>query len=47
MKTTKDKAAAALGRRGGLARARKMTKAQRSEAARKAVNERWRKKGRL
>jgi hypothetical protein len=36
-------AAAELGRKGGKARAKKMTKAERSEACRKAVNERWRK----
>jgi hypothetical protein len=41
----KDPAAVALGRKGGLkggkARAAKMTKNQRSEAARKAANARW------
>lgn len=42
----KDPAAVALGRRGGLkggkARAAKMTKKERSEAARKAARARWR-----
>jgi hypothetical protein len=41
----KDAAAVALGRRGGLkggkARAAKLTPAQRSESARKAVRARW------
>ena len=41
----KDPAAVALGRRGGLkgglARAAKMTKVQRSESARKAAKSRW------
>jgi hypothetical protein len=41
----KDPAAVALGRKGGLkggpARARKMTKKQRSEAAKKAARARW------
>ena len=41
----KDPAAVALGRKGGLkggkARAAKMTKAQRSAAARKAARARW------
>ena len=43
---TKDPAAVALGRKGGLkggkARAAKMTKKQRSEAAKKAARARWR-----
>lgn len=39
----KNKAAAALGKKGGRARAKNMTKAQRSEAARKAVEARWEK----
>ena len=34
-------AAAALGRLGGIARRKAMTKAQRSENARKAANTRW------
>jgi hypothetical protein len=44
----KDPAAVALGRKGGLkggkARAAKMTKAQRSESARKAARARWTKR---
>lgn len=44
----KDPLAVELGRRGGLkggkARAKKMTKKQRSEAARKAAKARWRKR---
>ena len=43
----KDPAAVALGRKGGLkggkARAAKMTKEERSEAARKAAKARWKK----
>ena len=38
-----DKNAAALGRKGGLARALALTPAQRSASARKAALERWRK----
>lgn len=45
--TGKDPIAVELGRRGGLkggkARAKNMTKKQRSEAARKAANARWKK----
>ncbi len=37
----KDKAAVALGRKGGKARAAKLTKEQRSEIARKAAQKRW------
>ena len=37
----KDPAAAELGRRGGKARAEKMTAEQREEAARKAASKRW------
>lgn len=37
----KNTAAVELGRRGGKARARKLTAEQRSEAARKAVEARW------
>ena len=37
----KDEAAACLGRRGGAARAKKLTPEQRSEIARKAAAERW------
>ena len=44
---SKDSAAVALGRKGGLkggkARAEKMTPEERSESARKAANARWRK----
>ena len=46
-RTTKNPAAVALGRLGGLkggkARAQKLTAGERSEAARKAANARWRK----
>lgn len=38
----KDKAAQALGRKGGKARAKKMTPEQRAEIARKAAEARWR-----
>jgi hypothetical protein len=41
----KDKAAQLLGRRGGKARAAKMTPEQRAEAARQAARMRWRKSG--
>jgi hypothetical protein len=37
----KDKAAAELGRRGGKARAERLTPEQRAEAARKAAASRW------
>jgi hypothetical protein len=37
----KDPAAAALGRKGGAARARAMTPKQRAEIARKAAKARW------
>jgi len=37
----KDKAAQALGRKGGKARAAKLTPEQRSEIARKAAAKRW------
>jgi hypothetical protein len=37
----KDKAAAELGRKGGKARAERMTAEQRAEAARKAASSRW------
>jgi len=37
----KDPAAVALGRKGGEARAKKLTSSQRKSAARKAVNTRW------
>ncbi len=39
----KDEGAASLGRKGGVARAAKMTPEARSEAARKAVAKRWQK----
>jgi hypothetical protein len=38
----KDKAAVELGRKGGKARAEKMTPEQRADAARKAAAKRWR-----
>ncbi|MCA1571677.1 MAG: histone H1 [Chloroflexi bacterium] len=45
----KDPAAVALGRRGGLkggaARAKKLSPAERSEIARKAASTRWKKQG--
>lgn len=37
----KDPAAVAMGRKGGKARASKLTKEQRSEIARKAAEKRW------
>jgi 2-keto-3-deoxy-6-phosphogluconate aldolase len=37
----KNAAAVALGRRGGLARAKKMSKARRAQIARKAAKRRW------
>jgi len=40
----KDKAAQSLGRRGGKARAQKMTSARRAEVAKKAAAARWRKR---
>ena len=40
----KDQAAVALGRKGGKARASKLTKEQRSAIARKAAQKRWGKK---
>ena len=39
----RDKAAVELGRKGGKARARKLTDKQRSEIARKAAKARWEK----
>jgi hypothetical protein len=39
----KDPAAAALGRKGGMARAAKMTPERRSEIAREGAKSRWRK----
>jgi hypothetical protein len=40
----KDESAAALGRRGGKARAERMTAEQRAKAARDAAKARWREK---
>ncbi len=40
---SKDKAAVELGRKGGRARARKLTKKQRSKIAKKAATARWEK----
>jgi hypothetical protein len=37
----KDKAAQAMGKKGGAARAKALTKTQRSAIARKAASERW------
>ena len=37
----KDKAAVALGRKGGAARAAKLSKKQRADIARKAARKRW------
>jgi ubiquinone biosynthesis protein UbiJ len=37
----KDQAAASMGKRGGAARAARMTPAERTEAARKAAAKRW------
>jgi len=42
---TKNPHAAALGKLGGIARRKAMTKAQRQEIARKAANARWKRKG--
>jgi hypothetical protein len=39
----KDPAAASMGKRGGVARAAKLTSAQRGEAAKKAAKARWHK----
>lgn len=41
----KDKAAQAMGRKGGKARAASMTPEQRAEIARKAAAKRWKKEG--
>jgi hypothetical protein len=41
--TGKNQAAAELGRKGGKARAERMTPEQRAEAARKAAAKRWKK----
>jgi len=40
----KDQAAVKLGRKGGKARAKKMTPEERSEGARKAARARWKAK---
>jgi hypothetical protein len=40
----KDPAAAALGRKGGAARAKSMSRERRAEIARKAAQDRWAKK---
>jgi hypothetical protein len=45
--TPKNSAAVELGRRGGEARARKLTPEERREAARKAVEARWAKHRKL
>lgn len=42
----KSPAAVALGRRGGLARAKRLSKAKQSQIGRKAAHARWRKKSR-
>jgi hypothetical protein len=41
---TKNPAAVALGRRGGKARAKKLSKRRQSEIGRKAARARWKKK---
>lgn len=46
-KKKKNPAAVALGRKGGRATAKNRTAEERSEAARKAVNARWKKAGKL
>jgi hypothetical protein len=40
----KDKAAVELGRKGGLARAKSISKAQRAKIARKGAQARWKRK---
>ena len=45
--TPKNPAAVELGRRGGKARARKLTPEERTESARKAVEARWAKQREL
>ena len=44
-KPEKDEAAAALGRKGGAARAKSMTPERRAEIARKAAAKRWERQG--
>lgn len=41
MAKRKNRAAVQLGRRGGYARAQRLSKAQLSEIGRKAINARW------
>jgi hypothetical protein len=41
MTTKKDPAAVALGKKGGLATAKRLTKKQRIESARRAAKARW------
>ncbi len=41
----KDPAAQAMGRKGGAARAKKLSAKKRAEIAKKAANKRWSKKG--
>ncbi len=43
--TGKDPAAAAMGRKGGVARARSLSPEQRAEIAKKAAARRWKKNG--
>jgi hypothetical protein len=45
MNKAKNPAAVELGRRGGKARGRKLSKKELSEQARRAVNARWAKRG--
>lgn len=42
LQPTKNEAAAALGRKGGAARAKRLTKTERSSIAANAANARWR-----
>ncbi len=44
VESDKDPAAVAMGRKGGKARASKLSKEQRSEIAKKAAKKRWSKK---
>lgn len=41
----KDKAAVELGRKGGQARAKKLSKKRRAEIARRAAESRWKRRG--
>jgi hypothetical protein len=45
MRKKKEPAAVALGRRGGLARAKKLSKKKQSEIGQKAARARWKKGG--